>query len=89
MKKTMDFERWTPNIRVAVWERGNAEIVKAADCPLESPPDAKKRGDCGNCKRFMGVRIPDGKPVYLGDVFPGSCWEKIVLADKEAKKAVA
>ena len=86
---SIDFNRWTPNIRVAIYERGNAEIVRAADCPCEKPPQANKRGDCGNCKNFMGAKIPDGRTVYLGDVFPASCWQKVVLADAEPSKVAS
>lgn len=73
-----DFDRWEPNIEVAVWGRGKATADKSA-CPMDAPPKAKYKGDCDNCEMFMGIRFPkdmDEAPAW-GDRFKACCWAKV------------
>ena len=35
-----DFDRWEPNVSVALWGRGKATADKA-DCPMDTPPKAQ------------------------------------------------
>lgn len=75
---TMDFERWEENIRVSVWGRGKATLVRKDECPEENPEGAAYKGDCDNCTHFMGVRFPkDTTKVTWGSIFSGCCWKKV------------
>jgi hypothetical protein len=73
----MDFDKWTPNIEVALWGDGKATADKK-ECPLTQPPGAQYQGDCDNCQKFMGVRFPEGtEKVMWGNRFKACCWAKI------------
>lgn len=83
----MDFTRWEKNIKVAVWGDGKATLVDKSVCPAEEPAGtgaleaASYRGDCDNCKHFMGAEFPKGREVAWGDVVPACCWKKVAAAE--------
>ena len=75
-----DFDRWEPNVSVALWGRGKATADKA-DCPMDTPPKAQYKGDCQDCDMFMGVRFPENHgTVYWGERFKACCWAKVANA---------